>query len=428
LNNYYGESTHSFSAKRQIIFKPEGTAMHKKTAQSIAESASEIIGYGILVTDENGIIIGCSNYKRVGTLHNPSLDVMSLKQPIPTSKDEAASMVGVKSGYTFPIKIMDSVVGTISIAGPPAKVERYGLLVQKQAEIMLKEQNIFEMKLRKEQAIRDLAQSVLIYDPAEENEANLLLHGRELGFDLERCRIAAILEVDSFSNEQGESQSIILQRIMNFFSNSAHLISSLSNFQFVLFMALRCSQRNGEMEAVAAALCRSLRDILGEAGTNVSVGIGLQAKNLSELSISAHSAKEALRIGKVVSGPGVHSARFWRLERIMASTSRRRRTNYIRATLSGLEESDPKGYLRKTFLEWCKSPFAIQDVAARLSIHRNTLQYRLKKIKEILGLDPWSFHDSFALWTAMTLEEFERTETFLYDFKRGAVKRDHEKL
>ena len=40
--------------------------MHKKTAQSIAENASEIIGYGVLVTDEKGVIIGCSDIRRVG--------------------------------------------------------------------------------------------------------------------------------------------------------------------------------------------------------------------------------------------------------------------------------------------------------------------------------------------------------------------------
>jgi carbohydrate diacid regulator len=173
--------------------------------------------------------------------------------------------------------------------------------------------------------------------------------------------------------------------------------------------------KNGEMEAVAAAFCRSLRDILGEEGTKVSAGIGLQAKDLFGLSVSARSAREALRIGKVISGPGIHSARFLGLERLMASISRRRRVNYVKPALEGLEEADPKGDLRKTFLEWCKSPFAPQDVAERLFIHRNTLQYRLKKIKEILGLDPWCFHDSFALWTAMILEEFERNETFLHD-------------
>ena len=34
--------------------------MFKKMAQRIAESTSEVIGRGVLVTDENGIIIGCA--------------------------------------------------------------------------------------------------------------------------------------------------------------------------------------------------------------------------------------------------------------------------------------------------------------------------------------------------------------------------------
>ena len=143
--------------------------MQAKTAQSIAESASEIIGYGVLVTDENGLIIGCNDVKRVGTPHNPSLEVLRTTRSVSTSKEEAACMKGVKPGYTCPIKMLDDVVGTISIAGPSDKVNRYGLLVQKQAEIMLREQNIWEMKLRREQAVRDLAQSVLLYYPETED-------------------------------------------------------------------------------------------------------------------------------------------------------------------------------------------------------------------------------------------------------------------
>ncbi|NLD06072.1 MAG: hypothetical protein GX672_09360, partial [Synergistaceae bacterium] len=32
--------------------------MFKKMAQNIAKSTSEVIGYGVLVTDEEGVIIG----------------------------------------------------------------------------------------------------------------------------------------------------------------------------------------------------------------------------------------------------------------------------------------------------------------------------------------------------------------------------------
>ena len=32
--------------------------MRRKTAQAIAEMTSEVLGYGVLVTDEDGVIIG----------------------------------------------------------------------------------------------------------------------------------------------------------------------------------------------------------------------------------------------------------------------------------------------------------------------------------------------------------------------------------
>ena len=43
---------------------------------------------------------------------------------------------------------------------------------------------------------------------------------------------------------------------------------------------------------------------------------------------------------------------------------------------------------------------SIQQTADILSIHKNTLQYRLKKIAETTGLDPRSFGDAVTLYIA----------------------------
>lgn len=194
--------------------------MQKKTAQAIAKTTSEVIGYGVLVTDERGIIIGCNDEKRLGTFHKPSLEVMRTGQPALTSREEADRLERVKPGYTAPIALSAQVVGTISIAAPPQKAERYGLLVRKQAEILLMEQAFLELKLRQQLAVRDLAESIMLYRPEDENTEMLLLHGRELGFDLERCRIAVILELrDLRLSPEGQDsfRDMALNRIANFF-------------------------------------------------------------------------------------------------------------------------------------------------------------------------------------------------------------------
>ena len=79
---------------------------------------------------------------------------------------------------------------------------------------------------------------------------------------------------------------------------------------------------------------------------------------------------------------------------------------HIEQTLHNVNKIDDE--LSNTFLAWCRNPFSAGKVAQELSIHRNTLQYRLKKIKESWGLDPWNFHDCFTLWSALILKKREQ--------------------
>lgn len=277
---------------------------------------------------------------------------------------------------------------------------------------MLKEQNLLEMKLRKEQAVRDLAQSILLYRPEDENEGSLLLHGRELGYNLERCRVAVILDILSHTGGEEWVQKVALQQIRAFFQDPSHLISPLDNFRIALFPALRCGDEDGGMEDAAAALCRSLLDTLKESGIVAAAAVGTGATNLRELAESARSAREALRVGKIFKEENLHSARMLETERLLASVSRRRRTKHIAQVLLNLEKHDPGGELAKTFMTWCEASLSPKEVAEKLSIHRNTLQYRLKKIKEKTKLDPWNFHDSFVLWTALVLKMLENNGAF----------------
>ena len=58
--------------------------------------------------------------------------------------------------------------------------------------------------------------------------------------------------------------------------------------------------------------------------------------------------------------------------------------------------------LARTFLVWCESPFSPGETARRLHLHRNTLAYRLDRIRRLTGLDPRDFHQAFRLYLALT--------------------------
>lgn len=371
--------------------------MHGKTAQSIAREACAVIGRGVLVTDEAGIIIGCSDIRRVGTLHGPSVEVLRTGHPLLTSQADAERMAGVRPGYTAPIILSGQVVGTISIAGPPGEVERYGMLVQKQAEILLMEQSFTEMRLRRQQALRDLAESLLLFTPESGDDRLLLLSGRELGIDLRNLRIAVALALPEERAGDG-MQRRAMDTASHFFDSPEHLIVSLRDRSIMLFLALPRPRERGALERSLRPLCEELLDLLRENGVEAQAGIGSEAETIEEIALSGRRAREALDAGMTLGGR-VHSADALRIELLLSSIPRKVREAFAADVLGRLKDDE----LVRTFLAWCETPFAPAEVAKRLAVHRNTLQYRLKRIQDLSGLDPRNLHDCFALWSALTL-------------------------
>ena len=94
-------------------------------------------------------------------------------------------------------------------------------------------------------------------------------------------------------------------------------------------------------------------------------------------------------------------------ETLVDSLSKSKKEEYISSTLKGLESRNDFADMRETFLAWCESPFACAEVAEKLAMHRNSLQYRLKKIRTITRKDPWNFKDAFELWAAFTMTKMK---------------------
>ena len=161
--------------------------MFKRFAKYIAKSAAEIIGCGVLVTDENAFIIACSDESRLGEFHEPSIRVMQENVPMETTEKEASALLNVYPGYTLPIQLFNNVVGSISITGAPEDVARYGRLVQKHAEIMLREQAYLESSMFKERELRDFIKNVASFDVRNRNNELILMQGKELCYDLSWC-------------------------------------------------------------------------------------------------------------------------------------------------------------------------------------------------------------------------------------------------
>jgi len=372
--------------------------LFKKMAQNIAKSTSEVIGYGVLVTDEKGVIIGCNEEKRIGEFHPPSIRVMQENRPMATSTVDAENYLNVLPGYTLPIQLFDNVLGSVSIAGLPEEVARYGLLVQKQAEIMLREQAFLESNLLRERALRDLIENVASYDPRNGNEEFIMMQAKELGFNLSRCRAAIVIEMRKWSNEAAESAfQRMLRETKTSFSNPRNVICPQENYRVTVLLSPSSDKDPNKIYEAAETLSKDFLDSVKGKGIHADVSIGFPAFDLQGLTRSLISARNSLRLAKQLGVKGMIRSEKFTGESLLDSLPAVSRENYVSMTLKGLDSRNDYEEMKETFLAWCESPFASGNVADKLSMHRNSLQYRLKKIRSLTGKDPWNFKDAFEL-------------------------------
>lgn len=73
---------------------------------------------------------------------------------------------------------------------------------------------------------------------------------------------------------------------------------------------------------------------------------------------------------------------------------------YILAELSGRNDFET---LRDTFMNFCESPFTCTQTAGEMHLHRNSLRYRLNKLKTLTGHDPRNIKEAFELWAAFLM-------------------------
>ena len=77
--------------------------------------------------------------------------------------------------------------------------------------------------------------------------------------------------------------------------------------------------------------------------------------------------------------------------------------DYSAHILSALAARNDFETLRDTFMNFCESPFTSSKTAGKMHLHRNSLQYRLKKIRMLTGHDPKNIKEAFELWAAFLM-------------------------
>ncbi|WP_232511560.1 CdaR family transcriptional regulator [Parageobacillus thermoglucosidasius] len=332
--------------------------LSKKQAQMIVDKMMEDIPYNINIMNEKGIIIGSGDPKRIGTLHKGAVEAIKKLKMVTIYEDNKNE----KKGTNEPIIIDNQVVGVIGITGEPEEVKPFCKIVKTTVSLLI-EQGIALKKIESEGKKRTAFLKKLL-DEKHHYSSKMIEEAKEYQLDLNRK--TTVLYVKNL-NEKYEIASIIL-KYPSFFEED-HLILMLHDTKDI-------------------HTC--IESLLAE-NKNVTIGIG---NHLTNIATSYNQAKRSVFIVEKLSLP--KRVIFYNEVAFLVKLSELDlddlwKEKHIKKNI----END--GELLKTLKRYivnnCNSNLTAQD----LNIHRNTLQYRLNKIKEITGKDPKNILELFEL-------------------------------
>ena len=248
--------------------------------------------------------------------------------------------------------------------------------------------------------------SDIIFHPSP-NEELLQEEGRLLKVDIEKDFFQSlILEFDTDEMQEGNVFRMIrfaVDRLANFTESlSEELFCGSFKMEKGMFFLLY-SREEEVLEQYLPFVLTEMRVILDSLSIpcDWKVGIGTIRKNVAGIRCSYEEAVQAMELGRIME-PMKKTYQFRDLELYssLREILQHKQESLFSSILGKLKNQE----LVDTLIIYFECNGNMDETASRMYTHKNTIKYRLNKIKELTGLDVKNQEDNFKLYF-MVLEK-----------------------
>ena len=346
-------------------------------AQQIVDSAKAVVGWDVNFIDSKGIILASTNPNRIGKYHEAGHEAARTRKIREVVSDN--SYKGSPCGINYPIIMEGKVVGVIGITGDPAVVAQYGFLLTKICEVFLKEYSKEVRSLNERQHTNKLVLSLLY------NDKESLGTMEEGSIDINEKYAVSEFFIDCHGDgtEQSRVEGAVVDEMRRF---------GLGLYTFIYPNEMVCLVP----ESLYGRWKRRVTVWESLYGMVMRGGIGT-IEAVQDISVSYRFSKLALRYA------ADHQifcmlAEDMDLELLLQSVDESIRRQYWKRICGSLPEEDI--HLLQVYFH---NNLSLQETSTELVIHKNTLQYRLKRIRSKTGLDPRKFSEAVVLYIALRI-------------------------
>ncbi|MCL1880569.1 MAG: helix-turn-helix domain-containing protein [Oscillospiraceae bacterium] len=228
---------------------------------------------------------------------------------------------------------------------------------------------------------------------------DVVIKSRELHFNSEVSRVVFLVNITTATDISA------FEIVQNLFPDKMKdFVFSLTEKDIVLVKELNPNTDAKDLEALANSISDTLS---GEFFTRVSIGIGGEATSIKDLARSFKEAQTSIEVGKVfdtekniINYSNLGIARLiYHLPTTLCNTFMKE--VFKNGTMESLDHET-----LFTIQRFFENSLNVSETSRKLFVHRNTLVYRLDKIKKITGLDLRDFEHAVIFKFAMMVKKF----------------------
>ncbi|MGE5392808.1 MAG: helix-turn-helix domain-containing protein [Candidatus Saccharibacteria bacterium] len=391
-------------------------------AENIVNKLSALLKKKITVGNARGDVMASTDLAETGKNYEQLRQAADNGQELEITGVPTKTLLG--DGLIVPIHYGGEVAGAVFIEDKPEEYQHYRNILSTTIELLM-QQNLVTDSFPYKDKIKDYFVYGLLHRRMSLEYSKTREEAELFEINPNRDKVVVIITAEGFwqhlfgdnlSASEDEKQTVlsaykkkIFQAFSQFFGRlSGCSVSYFGSDTFVVLIDELYSMDGREMVEMIRQktpefnqLIRSLFDKDGL--TRLQIGVGSFYRGKEGAILAYEEARRALNLGLSIGEERL----LYHIDDLgmiatLAGGNKKWQDNFVKRLLVKLLADD---YLLETVEVFFDKNMSLTQTSKDLKIHRNTLLYRLDKIKKVTGLDPRKFNDAMELKVALILNK-----------------------
>jgi carbohydrate diacid regulator len=389
-------------------------------AENIVNRLSALLKKKIIVANLRGYVLASSDLAETTKHYEQFEKTIQEKKEIETSGP--ATHTALSQGLIVPISYSNNIIGALFIEDAPEEYQHYQHIIATTVELLIN-QNVVIDNFPYKDKIKDNFVFGLLHRNLSVEDTKIREEAELLDINLNRDKVVLIINIEGFwqgifgenlaASEEEKQTSLssykkkIFQAFTQFFGRlSGCSVSYFGNDTFIVLLDELYSMEGKEMVDQIRGKSKELFALISQqfekgSYSRILIGVGSFYRGKDGSIMAYEEARRALNLGLSIG----EIRDFYHIDDLgmiatLAGGNKKWQDNFVKRLLVKLV---PEEYLLETIEVFFDRNMSLTQTSKQLGIHRNTLLYRLDKIKKVTGLDPRKFNDAMELKVALIL-------------------------